>query len=413
MLCSLAARVVLLTSFGVALFVARMGRVFSRRRHAPARCIVATGTFYSRNWFLSHAVPLSQSGVDNVVFVADEPQAGVAGLHFACPPRWVSKLLGRALSKFIWMVVAGFRYRPDLYMGFHIFPGALTALIVSRLFGRPACYQMTGGPIEVIGGGFSAENPVMKLLDGASKRLERWALSVVREFDLVVVRGRRAAEYLASHGVARVAVITGSVEVPPIAEPRGRPIEMVFVGRLTEIKQPEQFLEIAARVKEHRRDLRAVVVGDGPELPRLGDLSVARDLADNVSFLGQLDNVAEILKQSKVFVLTSRSEGLSISMLEAMAWGVPVVAADVGELGDLVVNGQTGWLVHPGAIDDYRRRIVELLDDEDLRCRLSSNARVAAKAAASRENVAARWRKVFARVLPQGGPERGCSSKGH
>jgi hypothetical protein len=121
--------------------------------------------------------------------------------------------------------------------------------MAARLFGRPACYQMTGGEIEVKDGGVGAENGLMALLGRRSDFIERLALRVVGEFDLVVVRGSKAAHFLAAHGIARnVTINTASVpDVQGLAERR---YDLAFVGRLTPIKQPEKFFEIVDRVSD-------------------------------------------------------------------------------------------------------------------------------------------------------------------
>jgi glycosyltransferase involved in cell wall biosynthesis len=71
-------------------------------------------------------------------------------------------------------------------------------------------------------------------------------------------------------------------------------------------------------------------------------------LASHVDLLGERRDVSEILSQSSMFVMSSRTEGISLTLLEAMACGLPVVATDVGGNGEVVAQGETGWLVPPG-----------------------------------------------------------------
>jgi glycosyltransferase involved in cell wall biosynthesis len=415
--------------------------------------LLVTGTFYNHGWFLSHAAPLSRCGASEVIFVADEPQCAPGGVRFVCPPRAARSVLGRAGAKLVWMLAVGIRERPDACMGFHLFPGAITALIVARLIARPAIYQMTGGPIEVFGGGCESENRLTGRLGRPWPSLERLAMRVVREFDAVVVRGRRAKRFLTDHGVNGAAtIITGSVagadslaplaggcpQPSPFASPtaeamgqpsvvlpgdvamgqpsaalpgseamgqpctepsvNGRPIDLIFVGRLTAIKQPEQFVEIVARVAKRRANVSAVVVGDGPMLEDLRTQARQSGVGDCIRFLGQRRDVAELLDAAKLFVLTSRSEGLSIALAEAMGRGVPGVVADVGELGDLVASGVNGFLIEPGNIAAYAERALELLDDPVRWASFSARAREAAQELAGVENVAARWKDCLTRL---------------
>ncbi len=396
---SAVAYLVLLGSYAGTLAFARIGRLIPHRRREPSGCLVVTGTFFSSNWFASHAKPLAASGLDRVVFVADEPQDAPSGVVFLCPPRWFSACFGRAMAKSVWLFVAGWRYNPDLFMGFHLIPGAMGSLLAGRWFGRPTCYQMTGGPIEIIGGGYQSENSVTTKLARPSRLLERLAMSVACEHDLVVVRGSGAKAYMTKHlRRGTVEIITGSI--PPV---QGQPLDqrtydMVFVARLTSIKQPEQFIDIVGRIAETMPSLRAVVIGDGPELASLKEQASRLGVDDNVTFLGHCDDVMGVLRQSKVFVLTSKSEGLSIALAEAMGAGLPGVVADVGDLADLVHDGENGYLVRPNDVDTYAKRVASILADPDLWSKLSVEASELARRNHSVDAVAARWRRCLAEL---------------
>ncbi|MGH8543071.1 MAG: glycosyltransferase family 4 protein [Gammaproteobacteria bacterium] len=328
--------------------------------------------------------------------VTDASQKAPDGVAVLIPPRWLMNVLGRSGAKLFLMWRAGRQVHPYLYMGYHLFPGALSALVVARLQGRPAANQMTGGPIELLGGGYSNENTLMSSLRRSSRFLERLALLVVREFDLVVVRGQHALEFLKARGISgNVAVITGSIP-PTHGAVANRTIDVIFVGRLAPIKQPELFVQIVSRLIGSHPDLRAVVVGSGPELSSLQREAQRLGVQDNLEFLGSQEDVGVFLRRSKVFVLTSRSEGMSIAMLEAMSHGVPPVVADVGELSDVVHSGLNGWLVRGDDPQEYVARIRSLLDDPVRWQRLSNAALEAASELAGVESVARRWRTSLA-----------------
>jgi glycosyltransferase involved in cell wall biosynthesis len=300
----------------------------------------------------------------------------------------------------IWILIAGLRFRPDVYMGYHLFPGAVTALLAARVFGRPCCYQMTGGPIEIVGGGYQSENRLTRLLASPSPRLERLALKVVKEFELVVVRGEGAKRFLQGRGCnGTVEIITGSI--PTI---QGRPFEqrqydLIFVGRLAPIKQPEQFVEVVARLAPDFSSLRAVVVGDGPELAALRRQAARLGVEGHIDFAGQREEVVSLLTASKVFVLTSRSEGLSIALVEAMGAGAPAVVADVGDLSDLVHHGENGYLAPPNDINAYVTHVRSILRDPVLWARLSDKASEAAHRRHSVGAVAARWGQCLSQLV--------------
>jgi len=364
-------------------------------------CILVIGTFHNPNWFHSHVRPLVRSGIGDVILVCDEVVEPANGVRFECPPRWMAALLSRAAAKFLWAMRCGFRYRPDLYMGYHIFPAAVMALVLARLFGRPACYQDTSGSLELEGGGWQMDNRVLSALRRPSAYLERLVIGVVREFDSVVVRGSGAEGYIRRIGYrGSLAVITGSVE-PPAAwrDFSERTIDLAFVGRLMEDKRPDRFIAVAAALAKARAPMRAVVIGDGPQSEALKSLVRELGIGANVEFLGQREDVDDLLALTRVFVLTSRSEGVSIAMLEAMTAGAVPVVANVGDLADFVQDDVTGFIVAQDDIAGYSRAALRLLSSEDLWRRCSKRSRACAVANSGIHAVASRWKRHLGAVI--------------
>jgi glycosyltransferase involved in cell wall biosynthesis len=104
----------------------------------------------------------------------------------------------------------------------------------------------------------------------------------------------------------------------------------------------------------------------------------ARGLSDRVELLGAQGTVAELLARSGVFVLSSRSEGFPVSILEAMAAGLPVVATDVGGIAEAVVDGETGILVPAADPQALAGALEQLVADVELRRRLGAGGRARA-----------------------------------
>ena len=399
------ATIALATLYAAAAWLSR--RLRRRPPRSRSRCVLVLGTFHNPNWSRSHLGPLARSDVGEVVVVCDELPPPLPNVRCECPPRALQLLLTRAGAKLCWSLVLAVRLRPDLFMGYHIFPCALLALLLARVFGRPASYQMTAGPIEISGGGWRAENRLLRALGAPSALVERLAAAVVREFDSVVVRGSSAAAHVRELGYARnLVVITGSV-APPRDWPgfTARPIDVAFVGRLAEHKRPDRFVAVVAAIAAERPGTRAVVIGTGPQLTELKNLVARLKLESNVEILGQRDDVEALLVQTKVFVLTSQTEGLSIAMLEAMAAGAVPVVADVGDLRDRLESGRNGYLVAADDVAGYARAALHLLSDREA---WESCSRLAARLAVEHSGsdvIAARWRAHLASVLAQKEPD--------
>ncbi len=244
--------------------------------------------------------------------------------------------------------------------------------------------------------------------------MARLAASVVREFDSVVVRGSNAAAYVRGLGFERsLGVITGSVE--PRAAWRdfhARSIDVAFVGRLTEIKRPDRFIAVVAAIAAAVPGVRVAVIGDGPDASALHQQVIALGLTETVCFMGQRADVDDLLAATRVFVLTSRSEGLSIAMLEAMAAGAVPVVADVGDLRDAIQPGENGFLIEQNDIAGYATAAIRLLTDEREWCVYSRHGRHSALMRSGTDAIAQQWRGHLRGVLQQQPASQAASASG-
>jgi glycosyltransferase involved in cell wall biosynthesis len=139
------------------------------------------------------------------------------------------------------------------------------------------------------------------------------------------------------------------------------------VGNFTPKKDHRTLLEATARLVWRHRGVRLVLVGSGPLERSLVDTARSLGLAERAVFLGSRDDVAELYPAFDVFALSSRTEGLPISLLEAMAAGVPCVATSVGGVPEVIHNGKDGLLVPAQAADALADALSTLLADSVLR----------------------------------------------
>lgn len=145
---------------------------------------------------------------------------------------------------------------------------------------------------------------------------------------------------------------------------RGRETSPVVltVARLDKQKGHTYLLKAAADVP----GALFVFAGDGPERAGLESEARQLDLRDRVIFLGQRNDVSELLQGCDLFVLPSLFEGLPLSVMEAMAAGKPVIASDIGGVNELIRDGETGYLVPPGDTHALARSINMLISDPAL-----------------------------------------------
>ncbi|MBX2992162.1 MAG: glycosyltransferase family 4 protein [Bacteroidetes bacterium] len=149
-----------------------------------------------------------------------------------------------------------------------------------------------------------------------------------------------------------------------------------YFGRLKKYKSVDHFLLSLPVVMNHVPNLKAVIVGEGDDRPRLEAMARQLGLSKAVEFTGFVSEERKIalLQHMWLKVTTSSKEGWGLTVIEANACGTPVVASNVEGLRDAVQNGKTGLLYEFGNVADLSSKMLQLLTDEALRRRLASNA---------------------------------------
>ena len=250
---------------------------------------------------------------------------------------------------------------------------------------------------------FTVHGWAFKAHSGAAAALFRWAdrlLAPVTTVTICVSETERATGLAArTCRAARTVVIPNAVDVARArqARPAGDPPRIVSVGRLSAPKDPLTLLRAlpALGARAYSLDL----VGGGREPEAVEAELRALGLGDRVRLLGERHDVPELLAAADVFVLSSRSEGAPLSVLEAMAAGLPVVASAVGGVPELVVDGETGLLVPPGEPAALAEALARLLDDPGLRERLGAAGRERARDRFDLRGLRAAHLELYARVL--------------
>ncbi|MET0087466.1 MAG: TIGR03088 family PEP-CTERM/XrtA system glycosyltransferase [Sedimenticola sp.] len=143
------------------------------------------------------------------------------------------------------------------------------------------------------------------------------------------------------------------------------------VGRIQEVKDQITLIKSIALLLDknnaYRLSLRLVLVGDGPMMPEVASLVKEKGIEDITWLTGARNDIPELLQAMDLFVLPSKAEGISNTILEAMASGLPVLATDVGGNGELVQHGVTGELVPAENPDEMSLSIERYMNDKD-RC---------------------------------------------
>ena len=241
------------------------------------------------------------------------------------------------------------------------------------LLGRVAA-ALVRVPVRV----FTVHGWAFKAYAGAAATLFRWADRLMDPLTTVTIcvsqREREAGLAARTCRADRTVVIPTAVDASPAPRARhdGDLPRVLTVGRLAAPKDPLTLIRALAQVSH---PFSACVVGDGPERAAVEAEIRAAGLGRAVELTGERRDVPDLLAAADVFALSSRSEGAPLSVLEAMAAGLPVVASNVGGLPELVADGETGVLVPPEDPAALAAALDRLLGDAELRRTLGARGR--------------------------------------
>lgn len=142
---------------------------------------------------------------------------------------------------------------------------------------------------------------------------------------------------------------------------------VLTVARMDKLKGHKYLIEAAPLVP----DAIFLLAGDGPERAKMEEKAQELRVADRVVFLGNRNDIPELLSACDVFILPSILEGLPLSILEAMSASKPVIATDIGGTNEIIIDGESGLLVPPGDSKALAEKIKLLLSDKSLAKRLA------------------------------------------
>jgi len=206
---------------------------------------------------------------------------------------------------------------------------------------------------------------------------------------------------------SRIHVVHNGVDTDtfcPAVEPArervalGLPADRLIIGhvaRFAPVKNHAFLVDSFARVVERHPEALLVMVGDGPLVNDVNVRIKERRLGDHVVLLGEFDDLAPVYRAFDIFVLPSLEEGTSMSVLEAMATGLPVVASAVGGTPHLLADGAAGVLFESCDSAGFERAVLDLLDDGARRERIGHEARARVVSRFSEASVLDHYERLY------------------
>ena len=229
----------------------------------------------------------------------------------------------------------------------------------------------------------------------------------LRECVAVITLGERWKSFVAAIAPqANIIVLNNTVHIPDaIAEQKEEEICFLYLGVLYKRKGVIDLLAaIKQTVDSGCMDGKKVVFnvgGTGPEESYLKSIAKDYGIERYVNFLGWVsgDEKEKQLTNNQVFVLPSYNEGLPIAILEAMSYGMPVIATDVGSISEAVKNHVNGYLFKPGDVEGYSSAISELINNYAKRCTMAREARRIAESTFNEDTYFREITEIYKRSL--------------
>ena len=207
--------------------------------------------------------------------------------------------------------------------------------------------------------------------DSSGKGTKRCIRNLLRECDQVIVLGSYWASVVQTiQSAAKIAILPNAVELPTrMAHWQATPFRILYIGVLIPRKGISDLLyafqSLRERMNSEQREIVLTIAGTGEQETELRSLCGKLHLNNSVSFAGWVDGEqkASLLAGSQCLVLPSYHEGLPVVLLEALSYGLPVVASDVGCVHDAVIDGYNGRLISPHALNELENALTDILSD--------------------------------------------------
>jgi len=174
---------------------------------------------------------------------------------------------------------------------------------------------------------------------------------------------------------------------------------IIYIGRLYPVKGVEYLIKAMNLIKNKEPNTKLILIGDGSEKEKLREMVKKLNLDDCVIFLPQVSNqnIPKYTVASDVFVLPSLSEGFPLTILEAMASGLPIVTTRICGLPEIIKEGENGFLVEPANPEQLAEKILFILENDESRAKISANNKESVKQY-SWENIIDKLEKIYLNI---------------
>lgn len=202
----------------------------------------------------------------------------------------------------------------------------------------------------------------------------------ISKVDLIITLSQSWKEYFENEfDCKRVEVIPNIINQPTVnkakVDSKNEKVKFLFLGNISHNKGIFDLINLIISKKESFNNKFELLIGGDGEINQLNNLIRINELYNVVKFIGWISGEEKntIFNQTDVFILPSYNEGVPISILEAMSYGIPIISTTVGGIPEIITNGENGFLITPGSQEEIYHSIQTLIQSEKLRISMGQN----------------------------------------
>jgi len=277
--------------------------------------------------------------------------------------------------------------KSDYIIGIYEIPHGLIAYVSAWVLGKKSILCIIGNP------------SYSKLRKG----LRLWIMNVmINRMSYTTVTGSNSRRHLEKKGfdVNKIEILPNSIDTEVFRNNHSKKeYDIISLGRLSPEKELINLLKIVILIKKNKSNVQVAIAGSGPERERLETYITENGLEENVKLIGYIDDKIDFYNKGCIFLLTSRTEGLPRTVIESMSCGTPCIVSRVGDIEDLVINNQNGYLIdNCNDLVVFAEKVYSLLNDEVKIQKFSENARKIVEKKFSHNAATRFWEKLLAHI---------------
>ena len=212
--------------------------------------------------------------------------------------------------------------------------------------------------------------------------------TLLRECSAVIVLGEKWNKAVKEiEPLTKTIILNNTVCMQKATVRWNQPFRVLSLGVLVKRKGVDDLLKAISLLSSFISAdcVQFIIAGSGQEEESLKQYSAKLGINNYIQFLGWIDGdqKKEIMKNSQMLVLPSYNEGLPMSVLEAISYGMPIVSTDVGDVSSVVHDGENGFLIQPGGVEQLKNRLMLLITNKDLYEKMSLKSKIIANASFS------------------------------